>query len=278
MSWAVNGSSLDLIAATLGAQTVKDSVTNFYDRLADDYHLLFQDWKQTVRRQGEILNRILTDRLGPGPFAVVDCCCGIGTQAIALALYGHRIRATDISARAVERARAEARAQGVEIEFGIADLRNAAATGRADFDAAIACDNGLPHLLGDADLQMALQLMASHLRPGGVFLATIRDYDELIEQRPHATPVRVFDDEFGRRIVFQVWDWLPSGSAYRLTQFLVAQKNSEWRTASFATEYRALLRSELNNAIGLAGLVDVSWLNTAESGFYQPVVTARKPG
>ena len=35
--------------------------------------------------------------LGPGPKVVLDCACGIGTQAIGLAACGHRVVATDLS-------------------------------------------------------------------------------------------------------------------------------------------------------------------------------------
>src|SRR5689334_12511984 len=91
----------------------------FYDGLAGDYHLLFEDWHEGVRRQGGVLDRLLRGLLGDRLLAVLDCCCGIGTQAIGLALSGHRVHATDLSPAAVERAAREARSFGVSITFGV---------------------------------------------------------------------------------------------------------------------------------------------------------------
>jgi SAM-dependent methyltransferase len=255
-----------------------DSVEAFYDRLADDYHLLFEDWGLSVRRQAEVLDRLLCRGTGGERLDVLDCCCGIGTQAVGLALRGHRVHGTDLSRRAVERARQEAVKAGVSVAFAVADVRALAEAVPGDFDVVLACDNALPHLLTDEDLARAVAGVAAKLRPGGLFLASTRDYDEVTRQKTRATPVRVFDGADGRRVVFQVWDWSPDGRSYRLSQFLLRQTAGRWETLQNVTDYRALLRSELSDALRVAGLGDVRWYMPEECGYYQPVVTARKPG
>ncbi len=35
------------------------SVRQFYDQFANDYQLIFADWKQAVERQGEILDAFI---------------------------------------------------------------------------------------------------------------------------------------------------------------------------------------------------------------------------
>jgi SAM-dependent methyltransferase len=259
-----------------GARTMDDSVLRFYEDLSGDFHLLFEDWRQGVVRQGEVLDRLLTEHLGPGPHAVLDCCCGIGTQAIGLALHGHRVQGTDLSPRAVERARREAESFGVSIPFGVADLRTLGEEVSGKFDAVLACDNSLPHLLTDEDLQRAVNNMAARLRPGGLFLASTRDYDELARQRQKVTPPRVFDEPAGRRIVFQVWDWTADGRSYQVNQFIVRGAGDAWQTTHFATWYRALLRDELSAALRRAGLGQIRWHRPEDCGYYQPVITARK--
>jgi SAM-dependent methyltransferase len=256
---------------------VDDSVLQFYDGLSGDYHLLFGDWRQSVLRQGEVLDRLLRAHLGDAPHAVLDCCCGIGTQAIGLALRGHRVHGTDLSPRAVGRARREAAVFGVAAEFAVADVRTLADQVAGTFDAVLACDNALPHLPGDEDLWRAVAGMAAKLRPGGLLLASTRDYDALVRQRPRATPVGVIDDPAGRRIVFQVWDWSADGRAYRLHQFILRGGDAGWQTVHHATEYRALLRGELDAALLGAGLRESRWHFPEESGYHQPLVTARKP-
>lgn len=80
------------------------SAQDFYDDLAGEYDLIFSDWDGEVGRQGEALDALLGRELGPRGLSVLDCSCGIGTQAIGLALRGHlqaMLEVTPIADRAV---------------------------------------------------------------------------------------------------------------------------------------------------------------------------------
>jgi glycine/sarcosine N-methyltransferase len=255
-----------------------DSVAQFYDRLSGDYHLLFEDWQTWVRRQAEVLDGLLRAQSAPAPSTILDCCCGIGSQAIGLATRGYEVQGTDLSPAAIERAQREARAWGVSVRFDVADVRTLGETVAGTFDVVLACDNALPHLLSDDDLQRAVNSMAARLRPGGVFLASTRDYDAMVRERPRATAVRVFEDPGERRLVFQVWDWRADGRCYQLHQFMVRGAGQDWRTSHYTTWYRALLRQEVDEALCRAGLTDIRWHMPADSGYHQPLVTARKTG
>jgi glycine/sarcosine N-methyltransferase len=254
-----------------------ESVRAFYDELADHYHLIFADWWESMRRQANALDRLLADALGAGPHAILDCACGIGTQAIGLARLGHRVHATDLSPAAVARAEREAKALGVPLSCGVADLRSLTTAVTGEFDVVLACDNALPHLMDDVDLDRAVTNMASMLRPSGLLLASIRDYDGMVREGIRTEGPRVFDAPEGRRISFQVWDWADDGRHYRLQQFIVRQVGASWHTNVFATRYRALLREELEAALRHVGLTNVRWHESEASGFFQPIVTARKP-
>ena len=67
----------------------------FYDELADDYHLVYPDWSASIARQGAASDRVILDELGSGARSVLDCSCGIGTQAVGLAAHGHRVNCYD---------------------------------------------------------------------------------------------------------------------------------------------------------------------------------------
>jgi glycine/sarcosine N-methyltransferase len=253
-----------------------ESVRDFYDHLADEYHLIYADWQTSVRRQGAVLDRLIRTMLGAGPHAILDCACGIGTQAIGLAARGHRVTATDISEASVERARKEAAAFGVDATFDVADMRKLEDRVAGPFDVVIACDNSLPHLVTDEDLATAARAMHHVLRPGALFIASTRDYDQIVEQRPQATMPQVFDGPEGKRVVFQVWEWADAERSYTVQLFIARQTPEGWRLTQHATEYRALVRTELNGFLAAAGFLNIRWHTPAETGFVQPVVTARK--
>jgi glycine/sarcosine N-methyltransferase len=182
-----------------------EMVVRFYDGFASDYHLAYGGkWESAVERQGEALNALIQDHL-PGAHSVLDCSCGIGTQAIGLARLGYQVVGTDISEGEIERARHEARHFGVETTFGVADFRDLSGIAGA-FDVVISCDNALPHLLNAADVPKALTQMREKLRPGGLFVATMRDFDKALKEKPPiAPPVIVAGPP--RRVLVRLHDW-----------------------------------------------------------------------
>ena len=131
-----------------------------------------------MRRQAALIAPLL------GEGAVLDLACGIGTQAIGLALLGRPVVARDLSQAMVERGRREAARLGAALVFEVGDMRRARDEDAGRFGAVIAFDNALPHLSGDGDLGAALRAARRALAPGGRFAASIRDYDALAGERP----------------------------------------------------------------------------------------------
>ena len=251
-----------------------ESVLEFYEQLAGDYHLIFEDWQESVRRQGRTLDRFIRAQLGRGPVSVLDCSCGIGTQAIGLALHGYTVHATDLSSAAVARAEREAGEFGVAMTFGVADFRRLETEVEGIFDVVLSCDNSLPHLLSDEDLLAAARNMRAKLRGDGLLLISIRDYVEIAKERPRFASTRIVDGPEGRRIVFQVWDWHEERT-YTMQHFIVKQTDGGWDTTERVTEYRALLREELSAILGEAGFSEIRWHAEVETGYVLPIVTGR---
>jgi SAM-dependent methyltransferase len=193
-----------------------------------------------------------------------------------MAQRGHRVVATDLSKMAVRRAAREARKLGLDIEFHVADMRDLSALPKSDFDAVLIGDNSLPHLLSDEDLSRALESVSIRLKPGGVLLATIRDYDSLLSTRPSFQGPSFYSESETRRIVHQVWDW--DENQYEVHLYLTWNSASGWTTKHYASRYRAMTRVELTRRLESRAFKEVEWLVPEATTFYQPVVLARKEG
>jgi SAM-dependent methyltransferase len=243
----------------------------FYDELAGDYDALHADWPQSVRWQGEVLDALIRAELGDAPQRLLDCACGIGTQAIGLALRGHEVLATDLSPGAVERAAREAAAMDARLETGVADFTRLPEQVEGTFAGVLACDNAVAHLHSDEDLARFAAGVAAKLDPGGLAVVSLRDYAPLVAERAPGHPVRVGPGT----ISFQVWDWDDEGRSYELAQFTLRGEGESWQTTCRRTRLRALLRDELCGALSAAGLADVRWRTPEETGYYQPIVTGR---
>jgi SAM-dependent methyltransferase len=249
------------------------SVGDFYDGLAPKYHLVYgDDWDVAVEEQGAALDRLIRALHG-GAADVLDCSCGIGTQAIGLARREYRVSGTDISGRSIERARAEASRLGARVTFGVADFRE---LDKVDgtFDVVISCDNALPHLLDDADLSRALAAMRSKLRPNGLLVIGIRDYDRALIERPAVAPPQVVTGP-PRRLIVRLHDWDADGPFHTVHLFVLTDAVDGWTVAHHQTRYRALPRAVLARAADDAGYTDMTWHEADATGFPQPLMTAR---
>ena len=249
---------------------------DFYDDLAPDYHLLFSDWWSAALQHAEVISGLLSEHgVAVEGSRLLDCTCGIGTQALPLAALGYDVTATDISPRSIDRARAEAERRNLRLRLAVADVRRVDEATEGPFDAAISCDNALPHLLTSADLNRAIRSIRACLRDGAVFVASIRDYDTLAESRPAGTPISLHGAPRARYGTGQAWAWSDDGNEVNITLFILAESPDQaWHASARETTYRALRRKTFTAALRSNGFATVKWLMPYQSGYYQPVVIA----
>ena len=248
-------------------------IQTFYDSMASQYDKLFQDWEATTREQAAILNALFEDYGFDRTANILDCACGIGTQAIGLAALGYNVTASDLSEGELAEAAERAEKNGVSIRFEQADFCSLSKCFSEQFDIVIAMDNALPHMLTGEDLEAAVKSITGQLREGGIFVASIRDYDSLLLTKPPYSPPYIHKTEKGKRVSFQTWDWKEEN--YHLTQYII-DDGETLKVSKFECEYRATRREELSSLLLAAGCREAAWKFPEETGFYQPIVIARK--
>ena len=250
-----------------------DIIQTFYDNLAAHYDKLFLDWKATTYEQADILNKIFENNDFDNTASVLDCACGIGTQAIGLARLGYNVTASDISDNEIAEAKIRAADANVKIRFAKADFRKLSSAFERKFDIVIAMDNALPHMLSHDDLAKAIKSIVNQIKENGIFVGSIRDYDALLKDKPPYSPPYIHKTENGQRVCFQTWEW--KNENYKLTQYII-EDGEGLKTNKFECEYRAVSRDEISSLLLNCGCRDVIWKFPEETGFYQPIVIARK--
>ena len=245
----------------------------FYDNLASQYDKLFLDWNATTQEQAVILDKLFVDHGFDKSAHILDCACGIGTQAIGLAAIGYNVTGSDISDGEIAEAKKRAEKNNVNICFELADFCALSDTFAEQFDIVIAMDNALPHMLTSNDLALAIKSIVNQIVDGGMFVASIRDYDALLMDKPPYSPPYIHKTAKGQRVSFQTWKW--DGDNYRLIQYIVDDEDT-LQVSKFECEYRATRRDELTEILMESGCSKVVWLFPKETGFYQPIVVAKK--
>lgn len=248
-------------------------MADFYDELAPIYHLIHQDWNASIELQGEQLSSLVRKEW-PDSRQVLDVSSGIGTQALALAMRGYSVTASDLSAKEIERARQEAKSRNLQIDFSVCDMREAHAHHGTGFDVVISGDNSLPHLLTDDDLSLALGAMFACLAPGGGCVITVRDYDAEARGRNIVKPYGTRIENGKRHLLFQVWDF--DGDCYDLAFFFVEESlvTGDVQTRVMRSRYYAISTEKLCALMRKAGFDDVRRIDGI---FYQPVLVGTRP-
>ena len=245
----------------------------FYDQLASQYDKLFLDWQAATKEQATLLDRLFRNQGFDLTARVLDCACGIGTQSIGLAALGYPVTASDISDAELAEANTRAEKNGVAISFHHADFRALEKAFSTPFDIVVAMDNALPHMLTKEDLAAAIRSIVGQIAPDGLFVASIRDYDALLASKPPYSPPYIHQTASGQRVSFQTWHW--EDERYRLVQYIIDDEDA-LQISKFECEYRATRREEMTSLLLAAGCREVQWLFPEETGFYQPIVVAKK--
>ena len=128
-------------------------------------------------------------------------------------------------------------------------------------------------MLSKEALGAAIKSITGQIAEGGMFVASIRDYDALLKDKPPYSPPYIHKTESGQRVSFQTWTW--NDDHYTLVQYIIDDEGT-LQISKFQCEYRATKRQELTDLLLANGCKDVKWLFTDETGFYQPIVIARK--
>ena len=196
-----------------------DIIQTFYNNLASQYDKLFSDWNATTKEQALILDKLFKDSGYNNKCKVLDCACGIGTQVIGLAGLGYDVTASDISDAELKEASKRTIKNNVNIDFKKADFRALSKTFSQQFNIIIAMDNALPHMLTKTDLEIAVKSISNQVASGGMFVASIRDYDGLLVDKPPYSPPYIHKTEKGQRVAFQTWNW--NEDRYKLVQYII---------------------------------------------------------
>lgn len=141
------------------------------------------------------------------------------------------------------------------------------------FDIVIAMDNALPHMLTSNDLACAVSSILNQTKNGGMFVASIRDYDALLMDKPPYSPPYIHKTASGQRVSFQTWTW--EGDNYRLIQYIVDDEDA-LQISKFECVYRATRRREVTDLLMANGCSEAVWMFPEATGFYQPIVIAKK--
>lgn len=255
-----DGSRRAAPSAILGCMT-----EGSYDDLATDYHWLFTD-EHVSGATFFTIHASALERIRPGG-RVLDCACGAGFEAIALARAGYEVAASDASEGMVAVARRNLDQAGLDV--AVSQLRWDELPGRfgREFDAVLCVGNSIAHCDGPAAMATSLRAMHDVLAPGGVLVLESRDWErQRSEHRRLEVRSRVAVRDGVRGFTVFVWT-IPERIDEPHVAELIVLLEREFEVSHHLVELRFMAYT-LEELVG----------HLTEAGFVAPVVTPGRPG
>ncbi len=247
--------------------------STYYNRLAPYYKYLFLDWNTSVERQAAVLDGVIREFFGTSARRILDAACGIGTQSLGLAQLGYEVTASDISEIEIEHAKAEAAQRGLNIAFGVADMRHLREHDAQPFDLILACDNAIPHLLSDEEILQAFEQFYHGTTTEGGCLISVRDYAAMERGGKKLVPRHAHQTNEGHIIVFDLWEF--AGEYYDFTTYLVEDLGQPTANTHVIRggRYYCVTVAKLEALLKQAGFAHVT---TLRERYYQPLLVGTK--
>lgn len=160
--------------------------TDIFAEYADYYDIIYQD-KDYVAESLFISKLIQEKFQKETQIRVLDLACGTGLHAIELATLGYEVDASDMSAKMIDVARANARLKKLKIRFHQESFQTVDRINKK-FDVVISMFSAINYLTSYKDLLRSLKNIYGLLDRGGIFIFDFWNGNAVIED---FVPVRV---------------------------------------------------------------------------------------
>jgi ubiquinone/menaquinone biosynthesis C-methylase UbiE len=130
---------------------------------------------ETTDAKNSVIEKLLKKH---GVKTVLDLTCGTGSQVLFLAKRGYQVTGSDFSESLLKIAKGKAKKEKLKVKFIEGDMRKIKA---GKFDAVITIFNAVGHLT-KSDFEKAMRNVAANLKPGGIYVFDIFNFDAMSDE------------------------------------------------------------------------------------------------
>ena len=235
----------------------------FYAEYAWAFNLLID---RPVRKECATMVAWLVER-GVLPGAeLLDAGCGTGRHAAELARRGYVVHGIDLSPELIDVARQASAGERVSVSFAIGDIKMLPIH---RFDA-ILCRGVLNDFVDDQDRKAAFVIFAEALRPGGVLILDVREWEASAERKAREPLFRksVATDR-GKLTFSSVTELDPENRRLLLSERHTLVDDRQERSSDYQFVMRCWTLTELQSGLASGGFSKVA--------YSAPTTTRSKP-
>ena len=242
--------------------------TQQYDAFSPDYHWLYSDdglrGNMAIEENDDVL------REAGSKARILDCSCGIGVFAIALARLGYEVSGSDGSEGMIEQAALAARNAGLEIPLICCTWADLPARFTDRFDVVFCLGNSIGHTGGHAgghagghtcngeEMVRSLEGMRAVLRNGGKLVIQSRNWEHLRKEKTRFTYFPWRQRGGQRCLPIYVWTFPERiEDAHTIEVVLVFDRDGKASIRSYPIVYHPFRAETLIERLRLAGFREI---------------------
>jgi 2-polyprenyl-3-methyl-5-hydroxy-6-metoxy-1,4-benzoquinol methylase len=229
---------------------------NQYNQFSLDYHWLYSDnvlsGKPFLKQFGNLLDSMASNS------RLLDCSCGIGVHAVALAHRGFSVWGTDSSPEMIAQARERSNSVGTKVPFTVSTWQELPQVFDQKFDVAFCLGNSIGHCNGRQEMISSFQGIRATLRDNGMLVLDSRNWDKLCREKPRFSPMGIRVRNGIRCIPLYVWNF-PSllEEEHLIEVVLIFEDQGSVYERHYSITYRPFRYTELCERLSESGFIDI---------------------
>jgi glycine/sarcosine N-methyltransferase len=227
-----------------------------YDELAENYHWLYSDYVSSGTPYVEEHQDVLNDA---GPKArILDCSCGLGGFAIALAKLGYEVSGSDGSPGMIEQAGLAVRNAKADVPLSCSAWENLPAHVSGHFDLVFCLGNSIGHTRNGDEMVRSLQGIRAILRSGGKLVIDSRNWEQIRKEKTRFTPYPWRERAGHRCLPIYIWNFPERfEDPHTIEVLLVFDSDGKVSVQSYPIVYYPFRVEELTERLRSAGFTNI---------------------
>jgi ubiquinone/menaquinone biosynthesis C-methylase UbiE len=215
--------------------TERKTIEDFYAQLASAYDT-FTEWEKRWTREQHFFQSLINLY---NITSAIDAGCGTGFHSLLLSHLGVNVVAADLSKEMLHITERNAKKYCTPLTIVQSSFQELSQNIPQPVDAVFCLGNSFPHCLSKKEQQRAIQNFFSVLKPNGVLILQLLNYERILQQHARIQNVK----QIGEKTFVRFYDFL--NSTIRFNILTLEERNKEMYHTLSSVELYPMRKKEI---------------------------------
>ncbi len=225
--------------------------SQFHEQISNSYDQMIS-WPLRLRVESKFFEKIIRQNKVKSS---LDVGCSTGFHVVMLRRMGVDSSGIDSSPRMIEKAKANAIACGVNVEYILGDMTQLSKRFSEGFDLITCLGDTLAHIGNKKDVIRTLEEIKKSLNPNGLFIIQSLNYANIIKNKIRFLPPSLPPNLISETQYFKTLDYSRGSFILNLTKY--AWHENKWAVSNFSTKITPYTKQDIETLLKLAELKQI---------------------